>query len=205
MTKLSGKLEFISFWEPIKLETENGVVDLREAYFRVFNYLNGKKCSMSAAMNNLKVFADESSDLVMKFEKNDEKDTIQMILETPGPRWRMNNLGAYVPDMLQRLNAMKVIIEYDEQGISIEHDESEKVFELNYTGNGNSCKISDDKVKEICKPGQSDTCIFLSTGLQGFECEKFDSYMSRMLLDRYLNKTIRASRIGNCKIIGRIE
>lgn len=204
MTKLTGKLEFISFWDPIKLETENGIVDLREAYFQVFNNLNGKKCSMSGKMNSLKISADETSDRVMVFEKNDTEDSILMMLKIPEPGWGMSNLGAYVPDMLQRLNAMKVLVEYDEESISIQHDETEKVFELNYTGGGNSCKISDDKVKEICKPGQG-ACIFLSAGSEGFECQKFNSPTARMLLDRYSNKTMNASRIGNCKIVGRIE
>jgi multimeric flavodoxin WrbA len=99
---------------------------------------------------------------------------------------------------------MQVILEYDDQSISIKHDETEKVFELNYT-NGNSCKIPDDKVKEICKIGQSDACIFCSVSGGGFECQKFDSFMSRMLLDRHSKGTMNASRIGNCKIVGRID
>ncbi len=205
MTKLTGKLEFISFWDPIKLETENGIVDLREAYFQVFNSLNGKKCSMDGKMNSLKILADETSDRVMKFERNEKEDTILMLLEIPEPGWGMSNLGAYVPSMLERLNGMQVIVKYDNESIGVEHDENEKVFEIKYTGDGNSCKVEDDKVKEICKPGQVDACIFLSVGPDGFECQKFNSPMARVLLDRYSNKTMRASRIGNCKIIGRIE
>lgn len=205
MTTLKGKLEFISFWNPIKLETENGIVDLREAYFQVFNSLNGKKCSMDGKMNSLKILADETSDRVMKFERNEKEDSILMLLEIPEPGWGMSNLGAYVPSMLERLNGMQVIVEYDNESISIKHDETEEVFEIKYTGGGNSCKVSDDKVKEICKPGTENACIFLSAGPDGFECQKFNSPMARILLDRYSNKTMRASRIGNCKIIGRIE
>ena len=204
MITLKGKLEFISFWNPIKLVSENGELDLRKDYFRVFENLNDKKASMSGGMNNLKVFADETADKLMNFEKNDKEDSILMILKSEGKGWGMSNLGAYVPDMLQRLNGMQVIVEFDDESISIKHDESEKVFELNYTHN-NSCKIPDDKVKEICKPGQEGCCIFLTVGGGGFECQKFDSCMSRMLLDRYSEKTMRASRIGNCKIVGRIE
>jgi hypothetical protein len=205
MTIFNGKLGFISFLDTIKLERENGIVDLREAYFQVFNSLNGKKCSMDGKMNSLKILADENSDRVMKFERNEKEDTILMLLEIPEPGWGMSNLGAYVPSMLERLNGMQVIVKYDNESISVEHDETEKVFEIKYTGDGNSCKVEDDKVKEICKPGQVDACIFLSAGPEGFECQKFNSPMARVLLDRYSNKIMRASRIGNCKIIGRME
>jgi len=78
-------------------------------------------------------------------------------------------------------------------------------FELKYTGDGNSCKIPDDKVREICKIGEVDCCIFCTVGGNGFNCEKFNSYLSRVLLDRHSKGDMRASRIGNCKITGRIE
>lgn len=204
MTTLKGKLEFISFWEPIKLETENGMVDLREAYFQVFSNLNGKEASMEGKMNNIRVFADETSDRLLEFKKDDVEDSILMVLRIKEPGWGMTNLGAYVPMLLQNLNGMQVIVEYDDQGISIKHDETEKVFELNYT-NGNSCKIAEDKVIEICKVGQENACIFCSVGSKGFECQKFDSFMSRMLLDRYSKGTMNAARIGNCKVVGRID
>ena len=92
MTILNGKLEFISFWDPIKLETENGIVDLREVYFQVFNSLNGKKSSMTGKMNALKISADETSDRVMKFEKNDKENTIQILLEIPDPLHHVRSL-----------------------------------------------------------------------------------------------------------------
>ncbi|MFA5154549.1 MAG: hypothetical protein WC554_18540, partial [Clostridia bacterium] len=110
---------------------------------------------------------------------------------------------AYVPDILQRLNGMQVIVEFDNEYISICHDETETVYEINYT-EGNSCKIPDDKVKELCKIGEVGCCIFVTVGSNGFMCEKFSS-TARTLLDRYSKGNMRASRIGNCKIIGRIE
>jgi hypothetical protein len=202
MITLKGKLTFISLWDPINLTTENEELDIRTDYFRVFTNLNGKKTSMKYGMNNIKIFSDESSDRKMIFEKNDEDDTIRMTLENIN-EWGMANIGAYLPDQLQRLNGMRVIVEFDDESISIYHDENEKVYELNYTHN-NSCKIPDDKVKEICKIGETDCCIFVTAGSNGFMCEKFN-YMAVTLLDKYSKGTMRASRIGNCKIIGRIE
>jgi hypothetical protein len=202
MITLKGKLEFISFWNPIRLISEDSEVDLRTDYFRVLTNLNGKKASMSGKMNDIKIFADESSDRLMRYENKGE--TILMILEEVGPKWGMTNLGAYVPDILQRLNGMMVIVEFDDESINIYHDETEKVYELNYTHN-NSCIIPDDKTHEICKIGTDDCCIFLTVGGNGFSCEKFNSGMAGTLLDRYSKGKMNAKRIGNCKIVGRIE
>jgi hypothetical protein len=180
-------------------------LDLRNDYFRVFTNLNGKKTSMKGGMNNLTIIADENSEYLMRFEKNDKEDTILMILEVGGGKWGMSNLGAYVPDMLQRLNGMQIIVEFDDVSISIKHDETEKVPELNYNTEGNSCRVSPEFAKEVCKIGQDGCCIFLTASGGGFECEKFDDYMSRMLLGRHAEGTMRANRIGNCKIVGRVE
>jgi len=205
MMTLKGKLEFISFWNPIRLITDSGELDLRQDYFRVFTNLNGKKASMKGGMNNITVTADEDSEYFMNFKKDDEENTILMILEVGGEKWGMSNLGAYIPDMMQRLNGMQVIVEFDDQSIGIRHDESEKVPELNFNTDGNSCSLSPEFAEEVCKIGRDGCCIFLAAGSGGFLCEKFDGHMARILLDRYSNGTMRANRIGNCKIVGRIE
>jgi hypothetical protein len=108
--------------------------------------------------------------------------------------------------MLQRLNGMQIIVTVgdDDKSIKFEHDTTQTVFELKYT-DGNSCKLSDEDVKNVCKIGTEYCCIFLAVGSKGFSCEKFDSFMARQLLDRHISGTMRASRIGNCKIVGRIE
>jgi hypothetical protein len=203
MKTLVGKLEFISFWHPIKLITNEGELDLCTEYFQVFGNLNGKKTSMKDGMNNITICADENSVYKLTFEQNDTKDTILMVLDKIDGLGLLN-VGSYLPHMLQNLNGMRVIVEFDDTSISIKYDESEQVFELKYTGDGNSCKIPDDKVREICKIGETDCCIFCTVGKDGFNCEKFDSFMSRTLLDRHSRGDMRASRIGNCKITGRI-
>ena len=202
MKTLKGKLEFISFWNPIKLITESEELDLRDEYFQVLENLNGKSASIDYHMNNITIHADKNSEYDIKFEKDDLKDTILMILDKRN-NFGFSNLNAYIPDMFQRLNGMQVIVTVNDQSIGIEHDETEKVFELKYTHN-NSCKVSDDKVKEICKIGKNDCCIFCTAGSNGFMCEKFNSHMASHLLNRFSEGTMRANRIGNCKIVGRI-
>lgn len=203
MTTLKGKLIFISFWHPIKLETEDGVLDLRTEYFKVFKNLNDKKTSMDGGMNDLTICVNKDSEYKMKFEKNITEESILMILEN-ADGFGFSNVGAYLPDTLRRLNGMQVIVEVDEDSIGIKHDETEKVFEINYTNN-NSCRIPEDKIKVVCKIGQEDCCIFCSVSGDGFQCQKFDSYMASSLLRRHAEGTMNATRIGNCKIVGRIE
>ena len=209
MTILKGKLTFISFWHPINLETEDGELDLRVQYFGTFRELNDKKASMTYGMNDLTILADAESEYEMVFEcTNDtpelrDDDTIGMILKKSGEGWGMSNISAYLSDILQRLNGMQVIVECGEDSIAIKHDEAEEVYEIKYTRN-NSCQIPTEDLTKVCKIGEADCCIFMSVGSCGFECQKFDS-MASHLLKRHAEGTMKASRIGNCKIIGRIE
>jgi hypothetical protein len=198
MKTLKGKLRFISLFEPIMV----GDIDLRDYYFELFKTLNGVKSKMDYSMNSIEISADENSDKVVKYENNE--NGILILLNNADGSFGMSNIGAYLPDMLQRLNGMKVIASITGNSIKITNDLKEKVFEIYYTRN-NCCKIPDDKIKTVCKIGEKDCCIFICAGSDGFECLKFDSPSARMLLDRYSKKDMRASRIGNCKIVGRKE
>ncbi len=197
-TQLKGKLKFISLFHPIML----GKIDLRQYYFKLFENLNGVKTKMNYSMNSIEIIADETSDKVVKYEN--DKDGILILLNNSDGSFGMSNIGAYLPDMLQRLNGMKVIADITDKGINITNDPKEKVLGIYYTRN-NCCKIPDDKIKTVCKIGEKDCCIFVSASSDGFECLKFDSPLARMLLDRYSKKDMRANRIGNCKILGRKE
>lgn len=205
MTTLKGKLTFISLWNPINLETQDGELDLRVQYFRLFRELNSKRASMKYGMNDITIFADEDSEYELVFEKSGdeiestETDTFSILLKKS---FGGSNIGAYLPDALKRLNGMQVIVDVDKDSIAIRHDETEKVHEKKYTHN-NSCSVGDDELKNICKVGQEDCCIFITSGRNGFMCEKFNS-LGKTLLGRHVEGTMRASRIGNCKIIGRI-
>lgn len=201
MKTLKGTLEFISLFQPIKLTDENQVLDLRDEYWKVFENLNGKSAKMKGGMNDLTICTDKKSEYNLEFEKKDESILIILKKKTG---FGMANLAAYLPDMLQRLNGMHVIVTIDNTNIGITCDPDEKVLELNYT-NGNSCGISDEQAKNICKIGQGEeTCIFCTAGGQGFSCEKFNNW-ARLLLERYSNNEMSAHRIGNCKVVGRIN
>jgi hypothetical protein len=199
---IKGKLEFISMFHPIRVKTKSEEIDLRKDIFKLFLDINDKPTTMMNTMNSIEIFVDDKSEYRMKFEMDNVKETILMLL-SKAPEFGFSNLNAYIPNMLERLNGMEIIVTIDDNSIRIENDPLEKVYELNYT-HDNSCSIPEDKVKEICKIGETDCCIFLTVSGNGFECQKFNN-TSRMLLDRYSRGTMRASRIGNCKIVGRIE
>lgn len=198
MKTLKGKLKFISLFKPIMV----GDIDLREYYFNLFKSLNGIKSRMNYSMNSIEISADENSDKVIEYEN--DGNGILILLNNIDGSIGMSNIGSYLPEMLQRLNGMEVIVSITDNNINITNDPDEKVFEICYTRN-NCCKIPDDKINSVCKIGGKDCCIFICAGSDGFECLKFDTPTARMLLDRYSKNDMRASRIGNCKIIGRNE
>jgi len=84
MTRLKGKLTFISLFHPINLEMEDGELDLRVQIFETFDELNGEKTSMDYGKNNIHIYADEKADKVMKFHHDDiEGETVLMMLDVP--------------------------------------------------------------------------------------------------------------------------
>jgi len=202
MKIFEGELQFISLWHPIKLiEIDGKELDLRDTCWKVFTALNGCKASMKYAMNEIEILEDSESKQIMEFKMEDDGILIALIEGRIG----FSNVSAYLSDMLGRLNSMQVIVSVGEKNIKFEHDTTQKVFEINYT-DGNSCKIPDDKIHEVCKIGEGeDCCIFLTASSKGFMCQKFNSLMAQQFLDRHSKGDMNAGRIGNCKIIGRIE
>lgn len=201
MKELKGRLEFISLWNPVKLFVGKKEIDLRSYFWKLFETLNGKPATMDSKMSSIEIKEDKDADFHVEYE-NDKGGILMLLKKTKG--FGASNIGAYLPDMLQRLNGRKVIISIADNGIKIENDPTEKVFELYYTRN-NCCKIPEEKVKELCGIGTGNCCIFCAAGSDGFECLKFDSPSARMLLDRHSKKEMRANRIGNCAIVGRRE
>jgi len=201
MKTLTGKLEFISLIHSIKLINENSIIDLREYFFDIFSKLNDKKSKMEYTKDSIEFLIDDTSEYILKYE-NDNKGLLILMQKIEGFGW--SNVIYYLSSILEKLNGRQIIVNLNEYSIKIEPDNKENVYGLYYTNN-NSCKIDDNKVKETCKPNTNDCCIFLTVSNDGFTCEKFNSPIARMLLDRYDKKQIRANRIGNCKILGRKE
>ena len=183
--ELKVKLEYHSLFEPIRLFTDSGEINLWDHYNKVFTNLNDKKCSHDVQINCYSIREDEKSEYELKYESN-------FIILDKIHGIGFSNISAFLPDILQKLNGMKVIVNIQSNSITINKDPDEKVYGLYYT-NGNSCKIPDDVIKTICKIGESDCCIFCSVSGNGFECLKFSS-TCRLLLDRHLK--VQLGQVG---------
>lgn len=201
MKQLKGKLRFFSMWQPITLFTDNGEIDLRDHYEKLFSDLKGNGVIQKDGMHNITIQRDDDSKWI--FDYFQDNDTFRCAMENKeSGGW--SNTGLYLANKLQDINGRQVIVDIGYDGISIMADPQEKVFQLNYT-HGNCCRIPADKVNEICQPGTGNTCIFLTAGGKGFECLKFSGPSARHLLERHSNGKMNASRIGNCEVVGRID
>jgi hypothetical protein len=199
---LRGKIEFTSFFDPIKLIFSTGPgMDLRDFIFPTFDKLRSRSVSMNCKIDLFELKKDPSSIYKLDYENDEEGICIWIVSEKAS-----SNIEAYFSSTLQTLNGRNIVVEIgnEYESIKVYPDENENVMGLYYT-DCNMCDIPEDKVKSICKPGSEETCIFLTVSGKGFQCSKFDSYFSRLLLSRHIGGTLNAKRIGDCKILGRKE
>lgn len=201
MKQLKGKLRFFSMWQPITLFTDNGEIDLCDHYEKLFTDLKGKGVVQEDGMQNISLRRDDKSEWI--FDYFQDKDSYKCSMENKNSGgW--SNTEWYISNKLQHINGRQVILDIDDDGISIMADPDEKVFQLNYT-HGNCCRVSAEDAKNICGVGTGSTCIFAAVSGKGFECLKFSGPSARHLLNRHYEKKMNASRIGNCEVVGRID
>lgn len=201
MQKFKGRLLYMGWSNlPWKLVTEEGEIDLWPVMNKFLTSLNGKRANHEQARDGYALSADESSKFQFKYVPGE-----YVLLENP-EGFGMSNVHAYLDTALGWLSGRLVEIEIEDgKQVKFIADTSEQVFGVYFVGDGNSCEVPRGAEKTVCKAGQRDCCIFLSAGAGGFNCEKFNSPMARMLLDRLAKGTMRASRIGNCALLGRKE
>lgn len=199
MPKLKGRLLYMGWFNlPWKLVMENGEVDLWPVIDKFLTSLNGQRASHDRELDGYTLLANESSEFQFKYVPGQ-----YVLLEKP-KGFGMSNVHAHLEDALGWLSGRMVEIEIEDgKQIKFTADKSEKVFGVYFVGGGNSCEVSRGVEQTVCRIGQRDCCIFLSASGDGFHCEKFNSPMARMLLDRLAKSNIRASRIGSCALLGR--
>ena len=205
MQKLKGRLLFMGWFNrPWKLVTDAGEeIDLYPIFHNFLLSINNKRVSQKEEREGYTLCADEKS--VYKFEYYPEEEPV-LILKHATDKWGgVSNIGFYLEHTLSWLSGRKVEIEI-EDGKSINYfaDKTEEVLGL-YFVHGNTCKVPEGVEKTVCKVNQKDCCIFLTMSPDGFECEKFYDHLARQLLDRLAKGQMRATRIGNCAILGRKE
>lgn len=201
MQKLKGRLLYMGWFNlPWKLVTDEGEIDLWPVIDKFLTSLNGKRASHKQTRDGYTLSADKSSEFQFKYVSGE-----YVLLKKP-EGFGMSNVHAYLDTALGWLSGRLVETEIEDgKQVKFTADASEEVFGVYFVGDGNSCEVPRGAEKTICKAGQHDCCIFLSMGAGGFNCEKFSISMARMLLDRLAKGNIRASRIGNCALLGRKE
>lgn len=200
MQKLKGRLLYMGWFNlPWKLMTDDGEIDLWPIINKFLTLLNGKRANHKQVRDGYTLSADETSEFKFKYTPGE-----YVLLEKSDG---MSNVHAYLDTALGWLSGRLVEIEIEDgKQVKFIADVSEEVFGVYFAGDCDpSCEVPRGAEKTICKVGQHDCCIFASVSANGFGCQKFNGPLARMLLDRLAKGNIRASRIGNCALIGRKE
>ena len=199
MQKLKGMLFYMGWLNlPWKFMTDDGEIDLWPVIDKFFTSLNGKRADQREERDGYTLAADESSEFRFKYVPG------KYVLLNKFKVFGMSNVYVCLEDALVRLSGRMVEIEIEDgKQIKFIADKSEKVYGVYSVGDDGSCEVPRGAEQTVCKIGQRDCCIFLSASADGFYCQKFNSSLARMLLDRLANGNIRASRIGNCAFLGR--
>ncbi|MBI2045934.1 MAG: hypothetical protein HYT28_00725 [Parcubacteria group bacterium] len=200
MQKFSGKLLYTGWLNQWKLITNDGEIDLWPTIDKFFVSLNGKRANHEQGRDSYTLSADDSSEFQFEYIPGE-----YVLLEKP-EGFDMSNVHSHLDITLGWLSGRLVEIDIEDgKRIKFSADASEKVFGVYFVGDGNSCEVPRGAENTVCKVGHYDCCVFLflSAGADGFKCEKFNSPMARVLLDRLANRTMRANRIGNCALLGR--
>ena len=199
MKKYKGKLLYLGWFNrPWKLITEDGEIDLWPIVDKFFVSLNGKRTKHNQTLDSYTLSASENSEFQFEYIPG------ELVLLKKLEDFGMLNIHAYLDSALCWLSGRIVEIEIENgKQIKFVADKDEDVFGVYFVGGGNSCEVPFGAEQTVCKLKQHDCCIFLTFGADKFHCEKFNGPLARMLLDRLAKGNIRASRIGNCKLLGR--
>ena len=201
MQKLKGRLLYVGWFNlPWKLVMDDGEIDLWPVIDKFLTSLNGKRADHKQERDGYMLATDTASEFAFKYIPGE-----YVLLEKP-EGFGMSNVHAYLDKALGWLSGRMVEIEIEDgKQIKFAADKSEEVYGVYFVGDGNSCEVPSGIEQTVCKIGQRDCCIFLSAGASGFNCEKFNSPIARMLLDRLAKGTMWTTRIGNCALLGRKE
>lgn len=203
MTELKGRFFYTGWlnrpWRLVDEEAkEHKEIDLHPLIADALIKWDGQRMSHENSHNGYSLWLDPKSEYNLV---NGEDDFV--ILDKPA-QFGFSNVVAYMETGFHFANGRLVIVTIDDDGFQIEADPAEEVLGLYFT-HDNSCDVPAAAEHSVCKAGTRDCCIFLTMGPSGFQCEKFSSGTARHLLDRYAKGEMNATRIGNCKLLGRAE
>ncbi|SOC37044.1 hypothetical protein SAMN05892877_103388 [Rhizobium subbaraonis] len=195
--KLAGTLEYLRWDHPWKVTSAAGDLDLSPPFWEAAQIMQGHPAVLSYTRDSFTLALDESAEHIITMRAVGEG----ILLTRKDGDFGFQNVLAYAEDAFIRLNGRRIIATIDADRFDIIADPfAPPVPDVNYFGSGNMGRIPDPMP---CRPGDgAETCIFLVGGPSGFECAKFSS-IARTVLSRKADGTMRAGRIGNCRLNGR--
>lgn len=216
---ITGRLHYLTWDMPwrVRPETDGALdLDLRDAIWTLVERFVGKGFSYEEGLHHFAMAADVPGQ--RPTFTNGVHDRAPMILDV-GLEGRASNfilvnkdgfgfcnLGLFASLAMQRLNGRRVSVLLDDHSIQISADPEEDVPEVRFgKERGNFGAIPEDELAARCRPGKEDCCAFLVAGADGFSCAKFSGSVARTVLGRLADRTMRATRIGSCKLMGREE
>ncbi|WP_336801745.1 hypothetical protein [Kaistia sp. MMO-174] len=203
LLKVSGRLRFYGWTHPTwdLLQPDGSAVDIKPAFWEAILSMAGKRGGhdyVGHHFPSMRIYLEPRSDREILAREID-CGIIESRLDNAG--W--SNIAAYFEQILVALAGRLVEFKASPDEIEIIADRTEKVPHVLYFGRGNSARVPDGAERIVCRAGEADCCIFLTMGTGGFECAKFSGPMALHLLQRAGAGEMRATRLGNCAVVGR--
>lgn len=196
---ITGEVTYFSLLRPTKIAGWKG--NLNTSIFQWLRNNADSPVRIIETKQSLVLKIDQNSDRKLDFKNTNEMLKIALVSDKS---W--TNLVANISSFFFRVNSQHIAVLINDEELRFQSDRIDKYPEMKYTGEGNGCAVPEGHEKTICKIGQGkDTCIFLTVSSNGFECRKFNTWMARYMLGRLDKGDTNAGRIGDCRIVGRIN
>lgn len=203
MQKIIGTLNFYGWFHPWKVFTEDEEeINIHPILSSFFEKLADQPATFENRLEGFRLVRDENSP--KKLEYKVEDDGVTLVLVNKDGSSGFSNLTAFLPDVLRCINGRHVIITLTDTELHVQADSSQEVYKLPYT-HGNMASIPKGAEKSQCQIGTRYACAFCVSTEDGFECAKGDSSLATTILDRVAKNDMRAVRIGNCLVAGRVR
>ncbi len=203
MQKIIGTLNFYGWFHPWKVFTEDEKeINIHPILASFFEKLANQPVVFEDELEGFRLVRDENSP--KKLEYKVEGDGVTLALVNKDGSFGVSNLTVSIPDTLQRINGRNVIITLTETEMLVQADSSQEIYKLPYT-HGSMASIPKGIEQSQCQIGTTYACAFCVGTEDGFECAKGNSSLATTILDRVIHKDMmRAMRIGNCLVSGRV-
>lgn len=207
---MTGVVTFTGMWNPIFMTTPEGdEVNISDMIYEFMEKNNMQPAKVVCDRNSFTLKMMESDRVLNILREFDDKGELKRFgigIEVPDGGWGWTNTQLQLEGLFISLVGRNAILEMEDDTLTVKLDEfNDDVPTVYYDKGNNAVLVGNYKVKDVCKPGTNDCCIFLTASADGFGCSKFNGPTSRVLMNRHAKGEMNATRIGNCKCGGRWE